>query len=59
MAGAKINEMKEHLECDFCNVFIENDGEGSAFCNGTAFSNVGVDNRIACPNCVDYLKECD
>ena len=46
-----------NLECDFCNVFIENDGEGSAFCDGTAFSNIGVDDRIACPDCIDYLNE--
>ncbi len=46
-----------NLECDFCNIFIENDGEGSAFCNGTAFSNIGFDDRIACPDCIDYLNE--
>ena len=43
------------LDCDFCNVLIENDGEGSAFCNGNAFSNLGVDDRIASPDCIDYL----
>ena len=48
-----------NLECDFCNVVIENDGEGSAFCNGSAFSNIGVDDRIACPDCIDYLNEGD
>ena len=46
-----------NLECDFCNVCIENDGEGSAFCDGTAFSNIGVDDRIACPDCIEYLEE--
>jgi len=53
----KQEKIMPNLECDFCNLFIENDGEGSAFCNGTAFSNIGVDDRIACPDCIDYLNE--
>jgi len=45
------------ISCDFCNVLIESDGEGSAFCDGSAFSNVGIDDRIACSNCIGYLNE--
>lgn len=48
-----------NLECDFCKILIENDGEGSAFTDGSAFSNVGVDDRIACPKCAFYLKQED
>ena len=53
-----------YLKCDFCNVVIENDGEGSAFCNGMAFTSpyasceeVLSDDRIACPDCIEYLEE--
>jgi len=42
-------ELNLNLNCDFCNGEIENDGEGSAFSNGTAFS--GTDERVACENC--------
>lgn len=48
-----------NLECDICKILIENDGEGSAFTDGSAFSNVGVDDRIACPKCAFYLKQED
>jgi hypothetical protein len=47
---------EENLNCDFCLLEIENDGEGSAFCDGTAFSNVGYDERIACSDCCGNLK---
>ena len=46
-----------NFECDFCGNIISNDGEGSAFVDGSAFSNIGVDDRIACPDCIDYLNE--
>ena len=45
-----------NLECDFCNVFIENDGEGSAFCNGSAFSNVELMTELLV-RFVSYLNE--
>jgi len=43
------------FNCDFCNKEIENDGEGSAFSDGTAFSNIGTDDRIACVKCCEKL----
>ena len=43
------------LTCDFCNVQIKNDGEGSAFCDGSAYSNVGYDDRTACENCCGQI----
>ena len=52
-----MREWQDNFKCDFCNVFIENDGEGSAFVDGSAFSNVGVDDRIACPDCCGQIKE--
>ena len=45
-----------NLECDFCGNIIFNDGEGSAFVDGTAFSNVGEgDDRISCESCICFL----
>ena len=44
------------LTCDFCNVQIKNDGEGSAFCDGSAYSNVGYDDRITCSDCCGQLQ---
>ena len=46
----------ELLICDFCSAEIKNDGEGSAFSNGTAFSNVGTDDRIACADCCGNME---
>jgi hypothetical protein len=48
--------MEDNFNCDICGIDIENDGEGSAFCNGSAFSNVGYDDRIACINCCGNIK---
>ena len=44
------------LSCDFCNIKIPNDGEGSAFSDGSAFSNLGYDDSIACSNCCGNIK---
>lgn len=45
-----------NFECDFCGIIISNDGEGSAFVDGSAFSNVGEgDDRIACESCICFL----
>ena len=45
-----------NLNCDFCSAEIKNDGEGSAFSDGTAFSNIGTDDRIACSDCCGQLE---
>ena len=44
----------DSLICDFCNINIPND-EGSAFCDGSAFSNVGIDERVSCAECCGKL----
>ena len=44
-----------NLNCDFCNVNIP-DEEGSSFSDGTAFSNVGHDDRIACSDCCGQIN---
>ena len=45
-----------NLNCDFCSAESKNDGEGSAFSDGTAFSNIGTDDRIACSDCCGQLE---
>ena len=42
------------LICDFCGKKLPSI-EGSAFCDGSAFSNIGYDDRIACSNCIEKL----
>ena len=44
------------MNCDFCDVEIKNDGEGSAFCDGSAFSNVGIDERVSCAECCENIE---
>ena len=46
-------ELNLNLNCDFCNVEIENDGEGSAFSNGTAFCHLDFSDDIACESCYE------
>ena len=53
--GVDVDSMN-NFNCDFCNKEIENDGEGSAFSDGTAFSNIGTDDRIACADCCGELN---
>tara|TARA_R100000781_G_C4057286_1_gene119808 strand:+ start:675 stop:842 length:168 start_codon:yes stop_codon:yes gene_type:complete len=42
------------LICDFCGEKLPSI-EGSAFCDGSAFSDIGYDDRIACSNCIGKL----
>jgi len=45
------------LFCDFCNVFLcKSVDTDVAFNDGTVFSNVGHDDRIACVKCCGNLK---
>ena len=44
------------MNCDFCGVEIKHDGEGSAFCDGSAFSNVGIDERVSCEECCENIE---
>ena len=46
----------ELLICDFCSAEIKNDGEGSAFSDGTAFSNIGTDDSISCADCCGNME---
>jgi len=53
--GGDVDSMN-NFNCDFCNKEIENDGEGSAFSDGTAFSNIGTDDSIFCADCCGELN---
>ena len=44
------------MNCDFCDVEIKHDGEGSAFCDGSAFSNLGIDERVSCAECCGKIQ---
>ena len=48
-------EREEGVECDFCGAWVKCE-DGSAFSDGTLFSNVGYDNRLACANCCGNIK---
>ena len=43
------------MDCDFCGVHVECE-EGSAFNDGTLYSNVGYDDRVACKDCCGNIK---
>ena len=47
--------MKEGLNCDFCGVFVECE-DGSAFSDGTLYSNIGHDDRVSCSQCCGNIK---
>lgn len=53
-------EWQDNFPCDFCGVEIENvtsDLNGmSAFLDGSAFTNIGYDDRVACEDCCDQIK---
>ena len=55
-----MSEWQDNLQCDFCKKEIENvtcDLVGmSAFLDGSAFTNLGYDDRVACENCCDQIK---
>ena len=48
-------KMKEGLNCNFCGVFVESE-DGSAFSDGTLYSNFGYDDRVACSQCCGNIK---
>jgi len=54
------DEWQENFPCDFCDEEIENwtDEQGgmSAFSDGSAYSNIGYDDRIACTDCCGNIK---
>tara|TARA_R110000803_G_C11708627_1_gene286573 strand:- start:30 stop:449 length:420 start_codon:yes stop_codon:yes gene_type:complete len=54
------NEYQDNIQCDFCGEEIENrtsffDGD-SAFLDGSAFTNLGYDDRVACADCAGNIK---
>ena len=54
------DEFQDNFPCDFCGEEIENTTsviEGmSAFNDGSAYSNLGYDDRVACEDCCGYIK---
>ena len=53
-------EWQDNFPCDFCGKEIENvtsDLDGmSAFLMGSAFTNLGYDDQVACEDCCDQIK---
>ena len=53
-------EFQDNFPCDFCGVEIENvtcELVGSfAFLDGSAFTNLGYDDRVACEDCCGNIK---
>ena len=56
----KEDEWQDNFPCDFCGKEIENTTSEiygmSAFNDGSAYSNLGYDDRVACENCCGYIK---
>ena len=54
------NQWQDNFPCDFCGVEIENVtcefGGMSAFTDGSAYTNLGYDDRVACEDCCGQIE---